>query len=395
MAEKDFLRVAVTVPYIYPGEAADISAKLTSGGFDYVHLRKPDSSETDMEVLLAAIDPSLRSRITLHDHFPLAGRYGVGGLHLNRRNPSAPEGWNGRLSRSAHSLGECSAAEGLDYVTLSPVFPSISKPGYLPGFDREQLLEFLASGERVRVVALGGVTHRNETETIKMGFDGCAMLSDAWRHPSFAREFRLQFITNPDSVDSAVSQSRMALEGGCRWIQLRWKDADTDLLRAASERIVPLCRAAGAVFLLDDHVELVELTGADGVHLGKNDMPVSEARKILGPGRIIGATANTPADIMAAAGASADYIGYGPFRFTTTKKNLSPVLGLEGYRVAVAECRRLGITLPIVAIGGITAADIPAILSTGVSGIAMSGSIINAPDPEAATAGLLKIINNI
>ena len=124
-------------------------------------------------------------------------------------------------------------------------------------------------------------------------------------------------------------------------------------------------------------------------------MPVSEARKILGPGRIIGATANTPADIMAAAGASADYIGYGPFRFTTTKKNLSPVLGLEGYRVAVAECRRLGITLPIVAIGGITAADIPAILSTGVSGIAMSGSIINAPDPEAATAGLLKIINNI
>ena len=128
-------------------------------------------------------------------------------------------------------------------------------------------------------------------------------------------------------------------------------------------------------------MEWVGLTGADGVHLGKNDMPVDEARKMLGRNRIIGGTANTFEDVERLSRQGADYIGCGPFRFTTTKKNLSPVLGLEGYRSITAQMKAHDILLPIVAIGGILHQDIPAIMQTGVTGIAVSGAVLNAENP--------------
>ena len=136
-----------------------------------------------------------------------------------------------------------------------------------------------------------------------------------------------------------------------------------------------------AVFILDDHVRLVEKTGADGVHLGKNDMPVDEARRLLGNGKIIGGTANTLDDIIMHCSRGADYIGCGPFRFTTTKKNLAPVLGLEGYKEIMEGLGKAGIKIPVAAIGGITVGDIPAIMATGINGIAISGSVLKADDP--------------
>ena len=150
-----------------------------------------------------------------------------------------------------------------------------------------------------------------------------------------------------------------------------------------------LCRSYGATFILDDRVEMVEALGADGVHLGKNDMPVHEARALLGPDKIIGATANSFDDIRMAVAAGADYIGLGPFRFTTTKAKLSPVLGLEGYADIMQKCRLEGINIPIIAIGGILADDMAQIMATGVSGVAISGAILNAADPIAETRKFL------
>lgn len=121
-------------------------------------------------------------------------------------------------------------------------------------------------------------------------------------------------------------------------------------------------------------------------------MPVGEARKILGDSFIIGGTSNTFEDIAMHAAAGADYIGCGPFRFTTTKKNLSPVLGLEGYQTLVAKMRENGLTLPIVAIGGINAADIPAIMRTGVSGIALSGTVLRAENPVSEMRKLMDMM---
>lgn len=204
----------------------------------------------------------------------------------------------------------------------------------------------------------------------------------------------LQYISHFTPQISYAEGIRMALEGGCRWIQLRMKDAPDEEIIACAEEVLPLCRRHGAKFLLDDHVELVRQLGADGVHLGKNDMPVDEARKILGPDIIIGGTANTIEDIIRLHKQGADYIGCGPFRFTTTKKNLSPILGLDGYKSIVLKMKELGIDLPIVAIGGITVEDIPTVMGTGVSGIALSGAILGAPDPVEMTARIIETIDN-
>lgn len=200
----------------------------------------------------------------------------------------------------------------------------------------------------------------------------------------------IQFITHSNNRYGYVDGARLALEGGCRWVQLRMKEATEVEFMAAAAEIGRLCKEHGATFVLDDHVEWVEKTGSDGVHLGKNDMPIDEARKILGNDKIIGGTANTFEDVERLYRQGADYIGCGPFRFTTTKKNLSPVLGLEGYQHIVDQMKSHGINLPIVAIGGILESDIKSILATGVSGIAVSGGILNAENPAEEMQRFLK-----
>lgn len=204
----------------------------------------------------------------------------------------------------------------------------------------------------------------------------------------------IQFITHSNERYDHVEGAKLALQGGCRWIQLRMKDAiEIDFLRVA-KKIRRLCDEYHATFILDDHVEWVGLTGADGVHLGKNDMPVDEARKMLGRNRIIGGTANTFEDVERLSRQGADYIGCGPFRFTTTKKNLSPVLGLEGYRSITAQMKAHDIQLPIVAIGGILHQDIPAIMQTGVTGIAVSGAVLNAENPVEEMRLFISVTGN-
>ena len=203
----------------------------------------------------------------------------------------------------------------------------------------------------------------------------------------------LQFITHYTDTIGYLDSVRIALEGGCRWVQLRMKNATVDEIRPVALEAQRLCREAGATFIIDDHVALVKEIGADGVHLGKNDMPIDEARRILGPTYIIGGTANTFEDVLMHYHNGADYIGCGPFRFTTTKEKLSPVLGLEGYRNIVRDPLPAprGGSLPIVAIGGITADDIPAIMQTGVTGIALSGTVLRAADPVAEMKRLIEI----
>lgn len=204
----------------------------------------------------------------------------------------------------------------------------------------------------------------------------------------------LQFITHFTDRYSYYDSARMALEGGCRWIQLRMKDVTPEEVRTEAVRVQALCKEYGATFIIDDQVELVKELHADGVHLGKKDMPIAEARQILGKDFIIGGTANTFEDVQMHYQAGADYIGCGPFRFTTTKKNLSPILGLDGYSSIVSQMKAAGINLPIVAIGGITYDDIPAIMQTGVTGIALSGTILRADNPVDETHRILEVIRS-
>ncbi|MBO5855819.1 MAG: thiamine phosphate synthase [Alistipes sp.] len=204
---------------------------------------------------------------------------------------------------------------------------------------------------------------------------------------------KLQFITHYTDSYSYVDSARIALEGGCRWIQLRMKDAEERELRNTAIAIQRMCREAGATFIIDDNVALAKSIGADGVHLGKGDMPIVEARKILGEGFIIGGTVNSFDDILYHLQTSIpDYFGCGPFRETSTKRNLSPTLGLYGYKNIIRQMRSHGIDNPIVAIGGIRREDIPALMECGVSGIALSSSILTADDPVAEMREIVNLI---
>lgn len=383
-------KIAITYPGFFDTEAEKIVSLLAEGDFWRVHIRKPGASPEAVAALIAAIPEALRSRLSLHDHFHLAGEMRVGGVHLNSRNRKAPDRWRGITSRSIHSIPEISSVSE-DYAFLSPIFPSISKPGYSADFDREELRRAV----NPKIFALGGVTPERIPELESIGFGGAAMLGSVWRAPLDRNAFRLQLITNPSETLSVMDGAKLSLAGGCRWVQLRHKDASLQQLADEGGEILEACRNAGATFIVDDNVELAAALGADGVHLGKNDMPVDEARRILGPAKIIGATANTFDDIAKAWRDGADYIGLGPFRFTTTKKKLSPVLGIEGYRSVFDRCRAEGIDIPIVAIGGIMPADIPPIMESGADGIALSGCILNAPDPSARTKEIINILNSI
>ena len=204
----------------------------------------------------------------------------------------------------------------------------------------------------------------------------------------------IQYISNSNAKYSHLQGIRLALAGGCRWIQLRMKDCADDEIIPVAKQVKELCREYGAKFVIDDNVEIAKLLDLDGVHLGKNDMPVAEARILLGENKIIGGTANTFEDVERIYRDGADYIGCGPFRFTTTKKRLPPILGLEGYRSITSRMKSAGIDIPMVAIGGIKAGDIKDIMQTGVDGIALSGSVLNAENPVEEMKRIIKICEN-
>lgn len=201
----------------------------------------------------------------------------------------------------------------------------------------------------------------------------------------------IQFITHENQRFGYVEGAEMALRGGCKWVQLRMKDTTDNKFLSIGRKIAALCRSYNATFLLDDRVHLVTELDADGVHLGKNDMPISEARRILGNEKIIGGTANTFADVQHLAAQGADYIGCGPFRYTPTKRNLAPILGLEGYRNILKQMQQAGISLPLIAIGGIVSTDIAALRDIGVNGIAVSGAVLGAADPIKEMKKLIEI----
>ncbi|MDE3235793.1 MAG: thiamine phosphate synthase [Bacteroidota bacterium] len=190
---------------------------------------------------------------------------------------------------------------------------------------------------------------------------------------------KLQFIT------TTAALAEEACKGGVRWVQLRLKNVDYNTYKTEALQVQEVCRQYGATFIIDDNVELAADIKADGVHIGKEDMPLKEARELLGNHFIIGCTCNTLEDVISIAHGPADYIGLGPYRFTTTKQKLSPILGLEGYQNIFNALQQKGITVPpVIGIGGIEAADVPALLQTGLRGVAVSGAISNEKDIRLA-----------
>jgi thiamine-phosphate pyrophosphorylase len=186
---------------------------------------------------------------------------------------------------------------------------------------------------------------------------------------------KLQYISQGESIEEQLYNIHQALDNGCDWIQMRFKYQKPKKAFALAEAVKFLCEEYLANFIINDNVDLAKNFDADGVHLGLSDMGVAEAREILGKTKIIGATANTLEDIIRQVNNGCDYIGLGPFQYTKTKNNLSPILGLEGYESIINELKEQQIKIPIYAIGGITLENVDDLMTTGIYGIAVSGII--------------------
>lgn len=186
----------------------------------------------------------------------------------------------------------------------------------------------------------------------------------------------LQFITMDGAPYTHLEQVSLACQAGVPWIQLRMKEATEPLFLDTAINAKNICDQHDCRLIINDRVSVARTVGAYGLHLGKEDMPVIEARRLLGPGVVIGGTANTAADILEHYRQGADYIGLGPYRFTATKKKLSPILGLAGYRDILDAIRRQQVQIPVIAIGGIREEDIDPLCQTGIHGIAVSGLLL-------------------
>lgn len=191
---------------------------------------------------------------------------------------------------------------------------------------------------------------------------------------------KLQYISQGLTMEDQELNIRKALDNGIQWIQVRWKNGPEDEFTRLCEKAKTLCSTYQAVCIINDNVQIARDIEADGVHVGLQDMPVEEARLILGKDKIIGGTANTFQDVLQRMVESCDYIGLGPLRFTPTKEKLSPVLGFMGYQDIIQELKERSLEIPkIFAIGGVVLNDIELLQQIGIYGVSVSGQITLKP----------------
>ena len=206
---------------------------------------------------------------------------------------------------------------------------------------------------------------------------------------------RLHLVTpavDPDrraDVDRLLDAVDAVVAAGAPLIQVRTKtgtDRDRVALAALLTRRI---QAGGALALINDRVDMALVVGADGVHLGADDLPVADARHLLGPEAIVGATARTPADGRRAVASGATYLGVGPAYATATKIGLPEPMGADGVAAVAA-----AVPVPVVAIAGVTVACVPELLAVGAHGVAVVGAVFAADDPAAATADFLAALDS-
>lgn len=203
---------------------------------------------------------------------------------------------------------------------------------------------------------------------------------------SLAQRLRLMVVTDPGPARdrSVLDVVAAALAAGATAIQLRDKHLAGRELCRLGDALVALCQRHGALCLINDRLDVALACAADGVHLGQEDLPADRARAIAGPGFVVGVSAGIPAEARAAAAAGADYIGTGSVFATGSKPDAGAPIGPKG----LAEVARAS-ALPVVAIGGIDARNASQAIAAGASGVAVISAVMRAPDPGAATRGIL------
>lgn len=271
--------ILITLPRILKNEAETLAA-LCGAGVSVIHIRKPEASEPEIEELLKTLQAlgADMSRLTIHYNEPLARKYGLGGVHLRIEELLAGAGEGLRRSCSAHGWTEAErAATDADYVFLSPLFDSISKPGYRSAIDPAEAAERLRR-RKGRIVALGGIRPANIARVRRIGFDGAAVLGAAWSADEKAvdtertlknyhilnRKWKAAGGTLQLISDGDLSVAAQFLDAGGRWIQLRMKDASAEVIVCRGKEMLALCRKRRAVLVVNDAPQLAAAIGADG-----------------------------------------------------------------------------------------------------------------------------------
>ncbi|MDM1378099.1 thiamine phosphate synthase [Myroides marinus] len=201
---------------------------------------------------------------------------------------------------------------------------------------------------------------------------------------------KIQYISHGDTPQEQLYHIESVLAAGQQWVQYRFKNTTSTTLWQTAEQVKKLCQQYNATLIINDYVDLAKAIDADGVHLGLTDLSITQAREYL-TNKIIGGTANTFEDILLRHYEGCDYIGLGPYQFTTTKQQLSPILGLSGYSKLIKQMRDTDINIPIIAIGGIQLEDVRALKQTGIHGIAISGLLQHSQDKQT----LIQQLNSI
>jgi thiamine-phosphate pyrophosphorylase len=198
---------------------------------------------------------------------------------------------------------------------------------------------------------------------------------------------RLIVVTDPDcgAGRTVAGVVRAALRGGAPAIQLRMKDASAREMAEAARALLAETRAAGALLFINDRVDVALAVGADGAHVGQDDLPVAAARRIAPPGFLLGVSAETPELARAAQADGADYVGVGPVYVTGSKADAGDAVGAERIAQVAATVR-----IPIVGIGGITIDNAPPVIHVGAVGVAVISAVMRAVDPEAAARALMR-----
>jgi len=209
----------------------------------------------------------------------------------------------------------------------------------------------------------------------------------AFRNP---RDWGVYLVTDGQQTRGRdlVAVVDQALRAGVRAVQLREKDLNARDLCLTAEHLLPAVRAADAALLINDRVDVALAVGADGVHLTRKSLPPGEVRRLLGPGKLIGASCHSIAEVREAVSAGVDFVVLGPVYATPSKASFGPPLGLSLLREARTVC-----PLPLVAIGGIKADQAPAVIAAGADGVAVISAVLSAADPAAAARELLAAVS--
>ncbi len=185
-----------------------------------------------------------------------------------------------------------------------------------------------------------------------------------------------------------AEMTRSLLRGGADLIQLRAKKESPEEILLIAKELAPFCRRAGVPFILNDHPELVREAGADGTHVGQEDLSVAEARKLAGPDSIIGKSTHSVEQAVAAAAESPDYIGFGPLFATPTKPDYTPI--------GTGEIRKIhaALSLPIFCIGGIKLTNLPDVVNAGARRVVIVSDLLNSQDPAAQAAACKDLLRS-